>query len=133
MVTLDDLIPDRKRQINAFFTCRCPNCGAVIEQRTEAQNGAFHMICTALAKQLDWPRGSGRYISVVAWKRLLVAAWARSQERKAEIYPSIDRDGYDVVYERTSRMSRQEFRLLIPYAEAWAVDQGVVMPEREYA
>lgn len=113
----------------SFFADRCPHCGLMIEQRTEGQNSAFHVICTALSKQLCWPRDSGRYISVKAWKRLLVAAWARSQDRRAEIYPSIDRDGYDVVYERTSRMSRKEMAVLIPYAEAWAVDQGVVMPE----
>ena len=115
----------------SFFADRCPQCGCWIEQRTEGQNDGFHAVCTALSKQRDWPRGSGHYISVTAWKRLIVAAWERSQERRAELYPSIDRDGWDVVYRRTSRMSRREMAMMIPYAEAWAVNEGVVFKERE--
>lgn len=66
-------------------------------------------------------------ISVTAWKRLLIAAWERSQERRAELYPSIDRDGLDVVYTRSSRMSKKEMSLLIDYARAWAINEDVVM------
>lgn len=111
----------------------CPQCGVLIEQRTDGQNAGFHAVCTALSKQRDWPRGSGIFISVTAWKRLIMAAFERAHGRKAEIHPSIDRDGWDVVYRRSSRMARSEMAELIPYAEAWAVDQGVVFKERKAA
>lgn len=110
----------------SFFCDRCPSCGVLIEQRDEAQNGDFHSLCTDLSKQLHWPRGSGLRIPVLAWKRLLVAAWEREHGRPAEFYPSLDGRGFDVVYKRTSRMARTEMQELLHFANAWAANEGVV-------
>ena len=109
-----------------FFAANCPNCGVLIEQRTEAQNGQLHALCSDLSKQQDWPRGSGIKIGVVAWKRLLIAAWERAHERPPEIYPAIDGHGFDVVYKRSSRMSRQEMEGVLHFGNAWAAENGVV-------
>jgi hypothetical protein len=115
----------------SFFLDRCPACGVLIEQRTEGQNRGFHKICGELAKQLDWPRGSGYRISILAWKRLLQAAFERAHGRKADVYPALDGQGFDVVYRRSSRMSRQEMAELIPFSEAWAVDNGVKFADED--
>ena len=109
-----------------FFASRCPNCGVLIEQRTETQNGQLHALCTDMANQLDWPRGSGCKISALAFKRLLIAAWERAHERPAEIYPALDGHGFDVVYTRSSRMSRQEMEGVLHFGNAWAAENGVV-------
>ena len=90
----------------SFFAASCPSCGAWIEQRSAKQSGAFHAICSELHRQIDWPRGSGNKISVIAWKRLLVCAWERSNDRSADIYPALDGHGFDMVYRRTSRMHK---------------------------
>lgn len=110
----------------SFFADYCPHCGKFIEVRTQGQNGDFHMLCTDLSKQRDWPRKSGCKISVLAWKRLLVAAWEREHGRHAELYPTIDGEGFDVVYRRTSRLSRTEMQELIHFGNAWAANEGVV-------
>ena len=104
----------------------CPRCGLLIEPRTEGQNGQLHALCTDMSKQLDWPRGSGCKISELAFKRLLIAAWERAHERPAEIYPALDGHGFDVVYTRSSRMSRQEMEGVLHFGNAWAAEAGVV-------
>lgn len=110
----------------SFFADRCPNCGVRIEVRTEVQNGQLHALCTDLANQVPWPRGSGCKISALAYKRLLTAAWERAHERPAEIYPALDGHGFDAVYTRTSRMSRQEMEGMLHFGNAWAAEEGVV-------
>lgn len=82
-----------------------------------------------LSEQLDWPRGSGNKIGIEAWKRLLVSAFERAHGRPAELYPAIDGQGFDVVYQRTSRMAQEEMRELIDFAESWAIEQGVTLKD----
>ena len=43
------------------------------------------------------------------------------------MFPSLDGNGVDVVYSRTSRMSKQELSELLEYATAWAVQKGVTV------
>lgn len=114
-----------------FFCSQCPNCGCRIEVRTVEQNGLFHLLCTTLSKQCDWPRNSGKKISVLAWKRLLISAWERAHGRAAEFYPALDGAGFDVVYRRSSRLSKKEFSELQEFATAWAAQEGVLLPELE--
>ena len=61
----------------------------------------------------------------------MVAAFEREKGRHVEVYPAIDGHGVDVVYRRTSRMTQEVIRELIHFAEAWAIDQGVVLKELE--
>ena len=115
----------------SFFLENCPNCGERIEIRSQAQSGAFHALCHDIDKQLDWPRGSGNKIGILPWKRLLISAWERAHDRPAQFYPSLDGKGFDVVYRRSSRMSKREMSELIDFAHAWAAQNGVETRERE--
>ena len=115
----------------SFFCDYCPECGARIEVRTQGQNGAFHMLCSEIDTQLDWPRGSGNKIGILPWKRLLIAAWERVNDRPAEIYPALDGKGFDVVYRRSSRLSKKEMGDLLHFANAWAAENGVIREELE--
>ena len=108
---------------------RCPHCKGTLRERTTEKNARFHAVMGELSAQRDWPRGSGQYIDIEVWKRLIVAAYERAHGRHAEMYPAIDGDGMDVVYRRTSRMAQQEMRDLIDYAESWAVENGVTLKE----
>lgn len=111
----------------SFFTDRCPHCKQLIEVRTHGQNGAFHALCSDIDRQLDWPRGSGLRIGVLAWKRLLIAAWERTHGQQAEFHPAIDGPGFDVVYRRSSRLTKQEMNELIEFGNSWAAQNGVVV------
>jgi hypothetical protein len=109
-----------------FFTDHCSVCGVLIEVRTPEQNGQLHALCTDLANQLNWPVQGGTKIGKVAWKRLLIAAWERAHGRPAEIYPSIDGHGFDVIYTRSSRLSREEMEGVLHFGNAFAAENLVV-------
>ena len=109
---------------------RCPHCGGTLRERTTEQNSALHAILSDVAGQKEW---CGQKLPVAVWKRLLVAAFERANRRPAEMYPSVDGHGMDIVYTHTSRMSKQELSELIEWIQAWAIDQGIVLREPEAA
>lgn len=105
---------------------RCPRCQAVLRERSIESNAKLHALLSDIAGQRQW---AGKTIDVEAWKRLMVAAWERSEGRSAEFYPAIDGSGFDVVYRRTSRMNKEEMSSLIEYVTAWAVQNEIKLPE----
>jgi hypothetical protein len=107
---------------------KCPRCGVSLRERSVEKNAHLHAILGAISKQKQW---AGKWLDIEAWKRLMVAAYERANKRPAEFYPALDGQGFDVVYRRTSRMSQEEIREVIFFAEAWAIDNGVdiSMPE----
>jgi len=105
---------------------RCPRCGVTLRERTPEKNAHLHVILGAISKQKQW---AGKWLDIEAWKRLMVAAYERAHGRPAEFYPSLDGQGFDVVYRRTSRMSEEEIREVIYFAESWALENGVELPE----
>ena len=105
---------------------KCPNCGVSIRQRSSEQNAKLHALLHDIASQKQW---AGSALDPEAWKRLLVAAWERSEKRAAEIYPALDGAGFDVVYRHTSRMNNREMSELIEYITAWAIDNGVILQD----
>lgn len=109
---------------------RCPRCGTTLRERSNEKNAHLHAILGAIAKQKQW---AGQWLDIEAWKRLIVAAYERTHGREVEIYPAIDGKGFDVVYRRTSRMSQEEIREVILFAESWAIDQGVEIAPPETA
>ena len=114
---------------------RCHKCGALVRQRTVEQNDALHAILAEIAAQRDWPRGTGQMLDIEQWKRLMMAAWERTQGRHADLYPALDGHGADVVYRRSSRLNKHEFSELIEFAKAMAVELDVELhePEQEAA
>lgn len=110
---------------------RCDKCGANVRQRTVEQNDALHATIAEIAAQRDWPRGTGQMLDVEQWKRLLMAGWERANGRGADIFPSVDGHGIDVVYRRSSRLNKHEASELIEYVKAWAIDNGVELHEPE--
>lgn len=101
---------------------RCPRCGCTLRERSVEKNAHLHALLSDIAKQKQW---AGKWLDVETWKRLMVAAFEREKGRGIEMYPAIDGHGMDIVYSRTSRMSQEEIRELILFAEAWAIENGV--------
>lgn len=98
-----------------------------IRQRSSEQNDALHALLQDIADQKEW---AGQRLDVEDWKRLMTAAWLRATGQGVRVFPSIDGQGIDMLYQRTSRLSKQDMTELIEYCMAWAIDQGVNLRER---
>lgn len=90
--------------------------------RTLEANAALHAAISDVAKQIKW---HGEQLDVEDWKRLLVSAWARVNHQPMKMVPALDGQGFDVIYRRTSTLTKREASDLIEYVRAWGTDQGV--------
>lgn len=109
---------------------RCPHCGKTLQQRTLEQNDKFHAVIQDIAEQKQW---AGKFLPVQAWKQLISAAYERTRDHHAEVYPAIDGHGVDVVYWHSSRRTKQDMTDLIEFAIAWAVSNDVKLRHAEAA
>jgi hypothetical protein len=112
--------------VNPIRIDRCPHCAGILRERSIEQNAKLHALLSDISTQKQW---AGKWLDVEAWKRLMVAAWERSEGRGAEFYPALDGAGFDVVFRRTSRFNKSEMVDLIEYASAWAAQNGVELRE----
>lgn len=105
---------------------KCPRCGCTLRERSKVKNDHLHAVLGAIAEQKQW---HGQWLDIETWKRLMVAAFEREKGHSVEMYQALDGQGIDIVYRRTSRMSEEEIREVIHFAEAWAIDNGVQLRE----
>jgi hypothetical protein len=102
----------------------------VLELRTEtrslAQNARLHAMLGDIARQVEW---AGAKRDVEVWKRLLTAAWLRARGESVQVLPALDGHGVDVVFRRTSELSRSECSELTEFIDAWAAGHGVDFSE----
>ena len=94
--------------------------------RNLEQNALLHALLAEIADSIPW---AGAMRSIETWKRLLVASWLRARGESVEILPALDGHGVDVVFRRTSTVSRSEFAELIDFIEAWRVENGIAHVE----
>lgn len=92
------------------------------ETRSDAQNRLLHSRINDVARQCEW---AGKKWDTEDWKRLLVSAWCRMRNEGVNLVPAIDGQGFDVIYRRTSKLSRKECVELSDYVMAWGSDHGV--------
>lgn len=97
--------------------------------RSSDQNSKLHACLSDIAGQLEW---HGERMDLEDWKRLLTAAWARAERQPVKLMPALDGQGFDVLYRRTSRMSKSEMVSLIEYVLAWGTDMNVRWSDMEY-
>ena len=107
---------------------KCPHCGKTIRQRSSEANSKFHAVLHDIATQKQW---AGQWLDVEAWKRLMVAAWERSEGRSLEIYPALDGKGMDFVWRQTSRLSKEQMSELTEFAIAFAVEHGIKLKDMD--
>lgn len=93
---------------------------AVSEQtRTSGQNSLLHARLTEIANTREW---AGKRWDVETWKRLLVAAWSRATGQPLVMLPALDGAGVDIVFRRTSAMSKREVSELLEFIGAWEAE-----------
>ena len=92
------------------------------EKRSDAQNRLLHACLSEISKQIEW---AGQKRDVDTWKRLLTAAWLRARGEHIEMLPSIDGHGVDIVFRRTSQLSKAECSELSEFVFSWSAQHGV--------
>ena len=93
--------------------------------RNLEQNALLHAELHELAQTKQWCRMT---LDVDQWKRLMTSAWLRATGRGAIYVQSLDGEGWDVLYKRTSRMTKTEMSELIEYVKAWKAEN---VPEQK--
>ena len=97
-----------------------------LAKRSNDQNRKLHAMLGEIAAQVEW---AGAKRDTDTWKRLMVAAWCRATGEAVEFLPAIDGKGVDIVFRRTSEMTRAEVSDLIEFVYAWGAEHGVVFAE----
>ena len=92
------------------------------EKRSDAQNRLLHACLSEISKQVEW---AGAKRDVDTWKRLLTAAWLRARGEPIEMLPALDGHGVDIVFRRTSQLTKAECAELSEFVMAWAAEHGV--------
>lgn len=96
--------------------------------RSLEQNAMFHAICGEIATQVQW---AGRWLDSEGWKRLLVDAWARTENRRqGDLVPSLDGSSVVNLSIQTRRMTVGEMADLITFAQSWAVEHDVHLSDQ---
>ena len=95
------------------------------ETRSNAENALLHAMLTHIAKNHQW---AGKKHDAETWKRLLVAAWCRARGEQIELLPALDGNGVDIVFRRTSQLTRKECAELIEFVFAWGSENDVAFP-----
>lgn len=90
--------------------------------RNADQNALLHAALTDVAKQVEW---CGKKLSIDVWKRLTTAAWLREEGESPEMIPALDGKGFDVIFERTSKLSRKQCASLIDWIHAFGAEHRV--------
>jgi hypothetical protein len=88
--------------------------------RSGEANAALHARLGEIAERVEW---AGKRQTIETWKRLLVAAWSRATGEPLTVLPALDGHGIDVVWRRTSQLSRREMSDLLEYVNAWCAEQ----------
>lgn len=99
------------------------------EKRSDAQNRLLHACLSEISKQVEW---AGQKRDVDTWKRLLTAAWLRARGDHIEMLPALDGKGVDIVFRRTSQLSKAECAELSEFVMAWAAEHGVTIWEVDH-
>lgn len=96
------------------------------EKRSDAQNRLLHALLSDISKQKEW---AGAKRDVDTWKRLLTAAWLRSWGEHIEMLPALDGNGIDIVFRKTSQLTKAECSELSEFVMAWAITNDIKIQE----
>ena len=96
----------------------------VIREKTRSleQNALLHAALSDIAEQHEY---LGKHLSVDVWKRLCMAAWLREIGESPEMIPAIDGKGFDVIFERSSKLTVPQMTSLIEWVHAYGAQNGV--------
>jgi hypothetical protein len=93
--------------------------------RSDAQNRLLHSRLNDVGKHFHW-EWQGDPMDIEDFKRLFTAAWLRvNKEDSIRHVRAIDGHGFDILYRRTSKLSRRECADLSEYILAWGSEREV--------
>ena len=92
------------------------------DRRNAEHNKKIHAMLSDISAQITH---YGQTYSVDVWKRLCVAAWLRERHEQALMVPAIDGNGIEVIFEKTSKLSRKKMAELIEWVYAFGTNAGV--------
>jgi len=95
------------------------------EKRSDAENRMLHAMLGHISKNIEW---AGKKRDIDTWKRLLTAAWLRARGEHIEMLPALDGHGIDIVFRRTSNLTRKECAELIEFVFAWGCENDIQFP-----
>lgn len=123
--------PARQAAIQAIAHCPDGMVFKLLEPtRSLEQNALLHAELSEISGKLRW---AGEFRSIDDWKRLLTAAWMRATNRSAVLLPAVDGSGFDVLYQKTSTLTKAEMNDLLAYVQAWKADRPEFQFVRETA
>lgn len=93
--------------------------------RTDDQNRKMWPMLSEIAKQIDWPRGSGMKLQPNDFKLILMDALGHEMR----LVPNARMTGYINLGRSTSRLKKREFSDLIELIYAFGAQQGVKFRE----
>lgn len=96
--------------------------------RNSSQNRILHASLTDIATQATW---KGEKLSVDVWKRLALGAWMRESGRQPLMIPALDGQGFDIIYERSSKLSVKECSEFLEWVLALGSELGVKFTTNE--
>ncbi len=88
-------------------------------RRNTAQNAKLHAELAEVAATVEW---AGKRRDIEIWKRLMTAAWLRARGESVEVLPALDGHGIDVVFRRTSSLTKGECADLLEFVLAWKAE-----------
>lgn len=86
--------------------------------RNLEQNAALWAVLADVAEQVVW---HGRKLTAEQWKHVFSAALSRQ-----DVVPNLAGDGFVVLGQSTSKMSKREFSDLLELINAFCAERGVV-------
>ena len=98
------------------------------EKRSGAQNRLLHACLSEISKQVEC---AGAKRDVDTWKHLMTAAWLRARGEPIEMLPALDGHGVDIVFRRTSQLTKAECAELSEFVMAWAAERDIVIHATE--
>ncbi len=88
-------------------------------RRNLDQNAALHAKITEISQRMEW---CGKRLDVDTWKRLLVGAWSRAENEPVTMLPALDGNGVEIIFRRTSTLTKRECSDLLEWINAWAAE-----------
>lgn len=92
------------------------------ETRSLEQNDHAHAALTDIAKQVEW---HGKKLTVLTWKRLTMAAFLREIGHQPELIPALDGNGFDIVFEHSSKLGKRKFAAWVEWLYAFGAEHRV--------
>ena len=113
---------------NAIQAIRQAPDGWVVKVTEPTRNLEQNALLHAELQELVGRKWCGMKLDVEQWKRLMTSAWLRATGGGAVYVQAVDGQGMDVLYKRTSTMSKAEMNELIEYIKAWKAEN---VPQQE--